>query len=163
MEKVIKIGEKEVKLNNNIGWAFEYREQFGHDIIPTLMPLVASIKDLLIAAIEESDLVQEKNGKFKVAKNITLGQIAKIFDSEKTMEALIHASGLELVEFINITWALAKCADDSIPEPRIWVREFEEFPIDEIAVEVVPLIWKGVISQKNSMRLQSQMNLKPEK
>ena len=43
MEKVINIGEHEVKLNNNVAWTMEYRDQFGKDIVPALMPVIASM------------------------------------------------------------------------------------------------------------------------
>ena len=38
MEKTINIGNKSVRLSNNVSWTMEYRDQFGQDIIPTLMP-----------------------------------------------------------------------------------------------------------------------------
>lgn len=43
MEKVIKIGKQEVKLSNNVAWTMEYRDQFGKDIVPALMPVLASM------------------------------------------------------------------------------------------------------------------------
>lgn len=151
MEKTIKIGEKEVLLNNNIGWTFIYRDQFGHDIIPTLMPMAGAILDLLAGIITET-------GK---TENIEVSDLIKAADSDRIIDAVVHMSGLEFVEFINITWSLAKCADDSIPEPKIWVKEFEEFPLDEIAPEVFRLISRGVMSSKNFERLQTA--LKPMK
>ena len=57
------------------------------------------------------------------------------------------------MDFINITWALAKNADDSIPEPKIWVKQFDEFPVDVVGPEVVKLIFKGMVSSKNLKRL----------
>ena len=151
MEKTIKIGEKEVLLNNNIGWTFIYRDQFGHDIITTLMPMAGAILDLLAGIITET-------GK---TENIEVSDLIKAADSDRIIDAVVHMSGLEFVEFINITWSLAKCADDSIPEPKIWVKEFEEFPLDEIAPEVFRLISRGVMSSKNFERLQTA--LKPMK
>lgn len=147
MEKTIKIGEKEVRLNNNIGWTFIYRDQFGHDIIPTLMPMAGAILDLLAGIITET-------GK---TENIDVSDLIKAADSDRIIDAVVHMSGLEFVEFINITWSLAKCADDSIPEPKIWVKEFEEFPLDEIAPEVFRLISRGVMSSKNFERLQTAL------
>lgn len=147
MEKTIKIGEKEVLLNNNIGWTFIYRDQFGHDIIPTLMPMAGAILDLLAGIITET-------GK---TENIEVSDLIKAADSDRIIDAVVHMSGLEFVEFINITWSLAKCADDSIPEPKIWVKEFEEFPLDEIAPEVFRLISRGVMSSKNFERLQTAL------
>ena len=53
MEKTVQIGNKEVHLSNNIGWAIDYRDQFGQDIIPTLLPMVAAALDLIKGLLEE--------------------------------------------------------------------------------------------------------------
>jgi hypothetical protein len=34
VERIIKIADKEVRLNNNVAWTMEYRDQFGKDILP---------------------------------------------------------------------------------------------------------------------------------
>ena len=52
MQKTIKIGDKEVILDNNIGWTMEYRNQEGKDIIPTLLPLMASMLDVFAGLIK---------------------------------------------------------------------------------------------------------------
>ena len=152
MEKTIKIGKVPVKLNNNTGWAMDYRDQFGHDIIPTLMPLAASALDVLCGIIKET-------GK---TKDITIEDLAQVVDTDDMLNAVIHASGLEYVEFINITWALAKCADEDIPDPREWVRQFETFPLDEIVPAVFGLIFRGLVSSKNLKRLEDlKASLRP--
>lgn len=143
MEKTVQIGNKEVRLNNNIGWAIDYRDQFGQDIIPTLLPMVAAALDLIKGLLEE---VEDTN-------NLEWRDILRLIDGDTLFDALIHLGGLEFRDFINITWAMAKCADDSIPEPRTWVKEFEVFPIDELAPTVFDLIFKGVVSSKNLTRL----------
>lgn len=143
MEKIIQIGNKEVRLNNNIGWAFEYRDQFGQDIIPTILPMVAAALDLTKGILEEVD---EK-------ENLGIKEVLKVIDGETVFDALVHLGGLEFTDFINITWAMAKCADPSIKEPKTWVRQFDVFPVDEIAPAVVKLIFAGVVSSKNLMRL----------
>lgn len=145
MEKTIKIGKKSVKLNNNTGWAIEYRDQFGHDIIPTLMPLLASVIDVIGGIVKET-------GK---TKDIGIADVLAIIDTDSMMDAIIHASGFEYVEVINITWALAKCADEDIPEPREWVRQFETFPLDKIVPDVFELIFRGLVSSKNLKRLET--------
>ena len=117
MIKTIKIDENtELTLSNNIGWAMEYREQFGHDIIPDILPAVSAIIDLL---------GEIKDGKID----------------------------LQFIDFINLVWALAKNADDEIPEPKKWVKQFETFPLDIIAPEVFKMIMEGFISSKNLPRL----------
>ena len=143
MEKTVQIGNKEVHLNNNIGWAIDYRDQFGQDIIPTLLPMVAAALDLIKGLLEE---VEDTN-------NLEWRDILRLIDGDTLFDALIHLGGLEFRDFINITWAMAKCADDSIPEPRTWVKEFEVFPVDELAPTVFDLIFKGVVSSKNLTRL----------
>lgn len=143
MIKTITIGDKEVQLDNNVGWAMVYREQFGTDIIPALMPLFASAMDII------SELIKN-TGK---SKEIDVYEILKQIDGDVLVNAAIHLSGFEFVDFINIVWALAKNADDTIPEPKKWIRQFDEFPLDEIAPAVIKLIAAGVVSSKNMERL----------
>lgn len=144
MEKTIKIGKKSVKLNNNISWAIAYRDQFGRDIIPALMPMLAGALDIFAGLVAET-------GK---ANEISVSDLAKLADGDALINAAIHIGGFEFVDFINITWALAKCADEDIPEPREWVSQFDTFPLDIVAPEVIKLIFKGVISSKNLKRLE---------
>ncbi len=143
MIKTITIDDKEIQLDNNIGWAMIYKDQFGTDIIPALMPLFAGAMDII------SEFLQ-KVGK---TDEIDVREVLAEVDGDALMNAVIHLSGLEFVDFINIVWALAKNADEKIPEPRKWVEQFDTFPVDEIAPEVVKLIAKGVISSKNMERL----------
>lgn len=152
MEKTIQIGNKEVRLNNNIGWTIDYRDQFGSDIIPTLLPMVAAALDLIKGLLEE---VEDTN-------NLDWKDILKVLDGDVLLDALVHLGGLEFKDFINITWAMAKCADESIPEPRTWVRQFETFPVDVIAPAVFELVYSGVVSSKNLNRLKGMKdNLQP--
>lgn len=147
MIKTIRIENKDVQLNNNIGWALIYRDQFGRDIIPALMPALASALDLVSGIIKET-------GK---TKNIDLGDLLAVMDGDSFLDALVHLSGLEFVDFVNITWAMAKCADDSLPDPRKWVTSFEVFSLDVIAPSVIELMVKSVISSKNLERLRSEI------
>lgn len=144
MEKTIKIGSKEVRLNNNVGWALAYRDQFGRDVIPAIMPLLAGVLDVMSGIVAET-------GK---TNNLKPADLLQILDGDRLMDAVLHLGGLEFADFINITWALAKSADDTIPEPKEWVKDFETFPIDEIAPAVFSLIAKGLISSKNLQRLE---------
>lgn len=149
MEKTINIGNKEVRLNNNIGWTIDYRDQFGTDIIPTLLPMVAAALDLIKGLLEEME----------DTSNLEWQDILKTLDGDTLLDALVHLGGLEFKDFINVTWAMAKCADETIPEPRTWVRQFETFPLDEIAPAVFELIYKGIISSKNLTRLKNLKTL----
>ena len=143
MESTIKIGEKDVRVNNRAGWTITYRDQFGHDIVPTLMPLFAGALDVASGLIKET-------GK---TKNVEFEDILAVADGDALINAFIHLSGFEFVEILNITWAMAKEADDSIADPKTWIREFEEFPIDVVVPEVIELAFKGMCSSKNLERL----------
>lgn len=135
MIKTIKIDEeRELTLSNNIGWAFEYREQFGHDIIPDLLPALSAV----ISLLGEID----KNG-FDIKK----------VDKDTLQDALINLAGIQFIDFINLIWAMAKTADDSIKEPKKWVKEFDTFPLDVIAPQAFKLLIDGLISTKNLPRL----------
>lgn len=154
MEKTVTIGNKEIRLNNNIGWTFEYRDQFGTDIIPTLLPMIAAVLDVLKGILEQVEEAEEVNVK----------DILKMLDGDTLIDALIHLGGIEFIDFVNVTWSMAKSADESIPEPRTWVKEFDTFALDEIAPVVFELIYTGVVSEKNVKRLKSKMrSLQPMK
>lgn len=143
MIKTIKVGNKEVQFDNNVGWAMIYKDQFGSDIIPSVMPMFAAAFDIISGLVNET-------GK---TNDITLADILKLTDGDALINAVIHLGNLEFVDFINITWSLAKNADDSIPEPREWVKQFDEFPVDTLAPAIVKLIFKGLASSKNLKRL----------
>ena len=152
MIKTIKIGQDEkdvITLSNNIEWAIIYRDQFGTDIIATLTPALAAGIDVLGGILETVGA-----GK----KEIELADLAAVIDGDTLIDAVAHLSGLEFVDMINITWAMAKASKDDIPEPRRWVRQFEEFPIDVIIPEVVKLAVKGMVSIKNVKRLKGLIN-----
>jgi hypothetical protein len=143
MEKNIKIDSKNsLKLNNNVGWLFIYKDQFGRDIVPTLVPVLNAGIDLVFG------IYKETGGKF------TKDSIMQI-DTDALTDALIQATAIEATDLINITWALAKNADEDIPEPREWVRQFDTFPVDIIAPAVFELVFKSMVSTKNWKRLQS--------
>lgn len=147
MIRTLTIGNKEVRLTNNVGWALVYRDQFGHDIISTLTPMLAVALDLSSGFLQTVGA-----GK----KEVSAEDILAALDGDMLIDALAHFAGLEFVDLINITWAMAKAYDDSLPEPRKWVAEFEEFPVDVVAPEVAKLAFKGLVSAKNAKRL---MNL----
>ena len=143
MEKTIKIGKQDVRLTNNVSWAIVYRDQFGHDIIPTLMLMLAASLDIVGGVVDEVS-----NG-----GTVKVGDLFKALDGDRLLDAVIHLSGLEFVELINITWAMAKACDEDIPDPKTWVKSFDDFPVDRIAPEVFTLAFRGLVSTKNLKRL----------
>ena len=144
MEKVIKIGKQEVRLNNNVAWTMEYRDQFGRDIVPSLMPVLASM-------IEGVSTILSESGKAE----IEITDVAEALQG-RTMEILLPMFQVEFVDvIINVTWAMAKAADENIEPPKRWVRQFETFPLDVVCPAVYELVLKGFVSSKNLKRLKS--------
>ena len=148
MEKTIKIGKQEVRLTNNFGWAMTYRDQFGHDIIPTLTPMLAAALDVTSGIIAEASI----NGEIK-----SPADVLKVLDGDTLLDAMIHLSSFELVEIAYIAWAMAKECDNDIPDPKTWVKQFDVFPLDVIAPEVFSLALNGLVSSKNLKRLKGQI------
>ena len=143
MEKIIKIGKQEVKLNNNVAWTMEYRDQFGKDILPAIMPLLAS----MIEGV--STVVAEAGG----SGELTTSSMAEALEG-RAMEVLLPMFQAEFVDLaINVTWSMAKVADESIDPPKRWVRQFDEFPLDVVGPAVFDMVLKGFVSSKNLKRL----------
>ena len=144
MEKIINIGEHEVRLNNNVAWTMEYRDQFGKDIVPALMPVLATMIEGVSSVIAEAG-----------AEKIELESLANALEG-KTMEILMPLFQVEFVDtIINVTWAMAKAADETIAPPKRWVRQFETFPLDIVVPAVYELVLTGFVSSKNLTRLKS--------
>ena len=142
MEKVIKIGKQEVKLSNNVAWTMEYRDQFGKDIVPALMPVLASVVEGASSLIGEAS-----NGE------VNMQELAEAVEG-RAMEILLPLFQVEFVDtIINVTWAMAKAADETIDPPKKWVRQFEEFPLDVVVPAVYDMVLKGFVSSKNLKRL----------
>lgn len=143
MEKKIKLdGKTSITLNNNVGWLFLYKDQFGRDIVPTLVPVLNAGIDLVFGVYKETG--------GKISKDTIMS-----IDTDALTDAVYNAAAIEAVDLLNIVWALAKNADDEIPEPREWFRQFETFPVDVVAPAVFELVFKGMVSTKNLKRLQS--------
>ena len=143
MEKKVKLDSKNsILLDNNVGWLFIYKDQFGRDIVPSLVPVLNAGIDLVFGIYKE------------LGGEISREKIMQI-DPAALTDAIYAASGIEAVDLLNIVWALAKNADDEIQEPREWVRQFDTFPLDVIAPAVFELVFKSMVSTKNLKRLQS--------
>lgn len=151
MIKTITIDEgQELTLSNNVGWLLVYKDQFGQDIVPSLIPILNAGIDLVYSIYTTTGGKLDKDS------------IAKL-DTDVIEAALYKLAGFEMVDFLNVVWAMAKNADDKIPEPKKWLNQFEVFPMDLMIPAVFDLLYKGMVSSKNSTRLQEIIGtLKPE-
>ena len=152
MIKTIKIDkDHEVVLSNSAAWTMEYLEQFGHDILPDIMPVLSAVSNLVVGM---AGSLEETGGKLEL-KDVTR-MLASLSDGSLS-EALVDLAGLRFVDLVHITWAMAKAADDDIPDPKTWVAQFDRFPVDVIVPEVFGLVLDGMTSTKNSKRLRSAL------
>ena len=141
MEKIIKIGKQEVRLNNNVAWTMEYRDQFNKDILPAIMPIVAAAIEGISSVLAEAD------------DELTTTGIAEAIQG-RSMDIFLPMFQAEFVDLVvNVTWAMAKAADEGIAPPKQWVKQFESFPLDVIGPEIFDMVLKGFVSSKNLKRL----------
>ena len=145
MEKVINIGDKSVTLNNCVAWTMEYRDQFGKDPLEALMPLVTSLIEATTSVVNESDMGGEIN-----IKDISSALEGRVFDITLPMMQLGFVDTV-----VNVTWAMAKAANEGIAPPKQWARQFNEFPLDVIVPALGELMLKGFSSSKNLNRLRN--------
>ena len=145
MEKIINIGNKEVRLSNNVAWTLEYRAQFGRDILPVIMPFIVTMTDGITAVLAET-------GKGP-GEEISQTEIAEALEG-RAMDLLLPVFQVEFTDLVvYVLWAMAKAADEKILPPKQWVREFEEFPLDVIVPALIELVLNGFTSSKNLKRL----------
>ena len=145
MEKIINIGDKEVKLSNNVAWTREYRDQFNTDVMAAMMPIITTLIETVTTIINESG----SDGEIST-KDISEALQGRAFEITLPLMQL----GLN-DSVVNVVWAMAKAADETIAPPKQWVRQFETFPLDEIVPEVGQMILSGFASSKNLERLRS--------
>ena len=94
MEKKIKLDSKtSITLNNNVGWLFLYKDQFGRDIVPTLVPVLNAGIDLVFGVYKET------GGK------ISKESIMQI-DTAALTAAIYNATAIEAGGLLNIAWGL---------------------------------------------------------
>ena len=136
MIKKINIGEgQSFDINSSNGWLYTYQEQFGHDVLPVLLPAV----EALIGAL--SDMVKNADGD-------DVSDILKSADDETISNMFITLSGMQLTTITNVVWAMAKNADDGIASPREWINSFDVFPWDIIVPQVLGAALEASISKK---------------
>ena len=141
MEKVIKIGSNEVRLSNNVAWVMEYRDQFGKDILPAIMPLITTVSEGISTVLSEA------------GTDITIESLSEAING-RAMDVLLPLYQAEFVDLvINVTWAMAKAADEDIDPPKKWARQFDTFPLDVVGPTIFELVVKGFVSSKNLTRL----------
>ena len=130
MKKVIKIDKNtQIKINTAMNWAFIYREYFGHDIIPDLVPALDAFTHMFVGLVNGDDIDEDN------------------FD----------LYGLEVTTLYQIIWALAKNEDNDIPDIEKWLHGFDKFPLDIILPDVIEALSQTMMSTKKAELLQGQI------
>ena len=156
MEKTNKLDSKtSIRVSNNIEWALIYKDQFGRDVLPMLIPVANTFIELAVSVMKST------GGKALDMKNA--GETIKDLDISDIQSALYSLAGLEFTDILNIAWAMAKAADDTIEEPRVWVRSLTSFPVDAVVPVIFDMNLQFLTTTKNYKRLQAAVEaLKPK-
>lgn len=132
MRAEIKIDKNtKIKINVNNNWLFIYREYFGNDILPDIVPMIDTIMSTL--------------------GNLMIGEDIDVDAIEDKMYAL------EFTTVNQIVWSLAKNADDTIPDIREWNDSFEEFPLDIVIPQVAETMGSFYMTKKKLNRLKAML------
>ena len=140
---------KAITVDSSAGWLLIYREQFGRDITPDLLPLLQSGMELAFGFLEG------------LGEEITKETVLKAFDQEKIDSVVMNLAGMECVTVFQIIWALTAChaerSGNEVLPYRKWVMEQGDIPLDIVIPEIVKLVAKSCISIKNLKSLQAMM------
>ncbi len=131
------IDGKEVIFDTSLSWMYWYKMQFHDDPMKTLKPLM----EIIGKPRTEDDEKQ-----------------ADLFNNP--MEIFDY---LPLNTVLNITWALAGNADESILKtpPVKWFKSFEHFPLDDVFMVLIPAIIQSMISPKKYSILKKSLSESP--
>lgn len=145
MIREIRIEDKKIEIDSSAGWLYEYRDRFGHDILPDIMPIIESVLAAGISVLQESGgEVNEKT-------------IMDALNNDALVEAFIKVSGMETLTIFNIFWAMAYNANDMIQRPKEFFNQFERFPLDIVVPALFYTIIDSSISSKNAERLLTRL------
>lgn len=157
MEKTIKAGKKSYKLTNKVKWMQVYKNEFGRDIMPMLVPVANAFLELSVSVMKATG--------GKALDMSKAGEVLKDIDIADIQSSMYSLAGLEFTDLLAITWSMAKTLDEETTDFDTWVDEFVDdfFPVDEIAPTIVTINAKALMSTKNFSRFQKVVGiLKPK-
>lgn len=137
MIREIKIDkDNKFEINTSYGWLYTYKEHFGEDILPEIVPLMESAIGIAADIFENNDAVDARDVISEIAGTI---------------------AGTEATTLTNVIWALAKNANDDLPNAREWYNSFETFPMDKVIPEAFWALCESTVSQKKVKSLKEQI------
>lgn len=145
MIKTLNIDGRSIDISTSTRWLYIYRNQFGKDILPELMPAIEAvlrtIGDMLDGSAALDDLKDMKNG----------GKLSSA-TTDAIIEILINMANMETITIMNVLWALAYNADNEIGGPMEFYKD-KEVKFDEIVPELAVSIIESSVSSKNARSL----------
>lgn len=142
----IELEGRPIELDSSVGWLYIYRNNFGRDILPDIMPVFESF--LTIAADVLGRSKKETVDVYDIIGNL---------DGDLLNEIFINLSGMETITIFNILWAMAKKADKTIPSPEEFFDDFEVMPLDIIIPELFSMLINSFVSSKNAESLRGML------
>ena len=152
MVKTVMIEGHQVEVDASAGWFYEYMEQFGHDIMPKVMPIAESVLAAAVSVLQEREAAKSKS-KDKAELKISEKDILAALENDALVDAFIKLSGMEFTTMLNIFWAMAKNHDENIESPKKFYKQMGVFPWDTMAPEILRLIIESSVSSKNAKSL----------
>lgn len=145
MIKTITIDEgQSFEINSSNGWLYIYQEQFGHDVLPVLLPAAEAIIQALV------DVMKDNNSD-------DIAEILKAADGETVSNMFITLSGMQLTTVLNIVWSMAKNAKHDIAAPQEWVNSFDVLPWDVVVPQALSAALEACISKKKFEKIRETM------
>lgn len=141
MKTIIKIDDKPIEFNTSLAWVYVYKKQFGNDPLSVLLPTIKSATKALTNLIQAEQMAKKID---RIDQSVTAFEMLTEVDIDEVFDALYE---IEATDMLNILWALAANAKE-IAKPETWLKQFDIFPLDEIASELLPVLIKSVVSTK---------------
>ena len=154
MIKTIRVNESEsFNIDTTAWWLFIYRQQFGRDILPDLLPAIEALLKIYAGVLSAARSESKEN-------EITLADFMKnVADDETIADACACLSGVEFITLYRIAWAMAKNADQNVPDIETWIKGFDELPMDTMGKEIIDAVISSTVSSKNASRLKAKMRM----
>ena len=147
--------ERSLELDNTFTWMVYYKEAFGHDIVPDLAPILNTIIKGFFAVFSAVDIKKivdaattKQKGKSETDRAAAImDEIMHKVDPIDLTDVVYEATAIEGTTMLQIMWALAKCADDSVGDFTEWTRTTSGMTPDTLVMEIFDLVLKGWITE----------------
>lgn len=148
MIRTLVLNGQSIELDSSLGWLYIYQRQFGHDVLPDIMPLaeavIAGLGDVLTAVTDDG----------AGGKTMSAEDALALMNSDNIVDMFIKISGMELTTILDIFWAMVKNKDPMTPDPQKFANSFDRMPlVDELAPALFYIIVDSSASSKNARSL----------